>query len=210
MNITPVKFSQVGLYQNKTCNSSVSQNNSNFNSYSLQKNADTVSFSGLLRKPPMEKVLSELGVSKKIQKGFSAFFENSINFMKKFKKAIDTEDVPENLAKPAKKVADDGLELFGQIVSKGEVDPTLENRFLNNILSAMQDMRAELSSPKYDENPHLKNTILEAFDFFEEIIITPPQSKQEGIETLKRITKLIKDLTKDESIRKEFSEFMKK
>ena len=84
MYITPVNFSHPATGRNKTQNSfnlSISKSNYNLNSYGIQKNADTVSFSGLpLRKTPFEKALSELGLSKKVQKGITQFFDNGKNF----------------------------------------------------------------------------------------------------------------------------------
>ena len=205
MNITPVKFSQVGLYQNKTCNSSVSKNNSNFSSYSLQKNADTVSFSGLLRKSPIEKALSELGLSKKIQKGLSAFLENSLNFLKKFQKAIDTEDIPENLAKPVKQMVEDEVKMIEQLTTSRDVDSSLQRRLINNVINVTQDIKRELSNPQYDDASHMKDTIFDALDLAKTVSTTPSQTEHGILDILKRITQLLRELIKDDDVKKKLS-----
>lgn len=216
MYITPVNFSHPATGRNKTQNSfnlSISQSNYNLNSYGIQKNADTVSFSGLpLRKTPFEKALSELGLSKKVQKGITQFFDNGKNFFKKTIKSIDSEDIPEELsdeAKQLRQVGEDGLEYFRQLTTKGKIDPATEQQTMENMSNYIQTMRQQLSSPEFDDF-EMKGTFLDMFDFMDDMMKKPVESTQEGIDALKKMAGFFKELKKNEEFRSILSEVMKK
>ncbi|HIZ28725.1 MAG TPA: hypothetical protein H9673_06000 [Candidatus Adamsella sp.] len=216
MYITPVNFSHPATGRNKTQNSfnlSISQSNYNLNSYGIQKNADTVSFSGLpLRKTPFEKALSELGLSKKVQKGITQFFDNGKNFFKKIIKSIDSEDIPEELsdeAKQLRQVGEDGLEYFRQLTTKGKIDPATEQQTMENMSNYIQTMRQQLSSPEFDDF-EMKGTFLDMFDFMDDMMKKPVESTQEGIDALKKMAGFFKELKKNEEFRSILSEVMKK
>lgn len=212
MYIAPVNFSHPVTGRNKTQNSyssSTSKNNYNLNSY----NTDTVSFKGLsLRKTPFEKALSELGLSKKVQKGITQFFDNGKNFLKKIIKYIDSEDIPEELsdeAKQLRQVGEDGLEYFRQLTTKGKIDPATEQQTMENMSNYIQTMRQQLSSPEYDDL-ELKETFLDMFDFMDDMMKKPVESTQEGIDALKKMAGFFKELKKNEEFRSILSEVMKK
>lgn len=212
MYITPVNFSHPVTGRNKTQNSyssSTSKNNYNLNSY----NTDTVSFKGLsLRKTPFEKALSELGLSKKVQKGITQFFDNGKNFFKKIIKSIDSEDIPEELsdeAKQLRQVGEDGLEYFRQLTTKGKIDPATEQQTMENMSNYIQTMRQQLSSPEFDDF-EMKGTFLDMFDFMDDIMKKPVESTQEGIDALKKMAGFFKELKKNEEFRSILSEVMKK
>lgn len=216
MYITPVNFSHPATGRNKTQNSfnlSISQSNYNLNSYGIQKNADTVSFSGLpLRKTPFEKALSELGLSKKVQKGITQFFDNGKNFLKKIIKYIDSEDIPEELsdeAKQLRQVGEDGLELFRELTTKGKIDPATEQQTMENMSNYIQTMRQQLSSPEFDDF-EMKGTLLDMFDFVDEIMNKPVNSMQDVIDSLKKTAEFFKELKKNEEFRSILSEIMNK
>ena len=216
MYITPVNFSHPATGRNKTQNSfnlSISQSNYNLNSYGIQKNADTVSFSGLpLRKTPFEKALSELGLSKKVQKGITQFFDNGKNFLKKIIKYIDSEDIPEELsdeAKQLRQVGEDGLELFRELTTKGKIDPATEQQTMENMSNYIQTMRQQLSSPEFDDF-EMKGTFLDMFDFVDDIMNKPVNSMQDVIDSLKKTAEFFKELKKNEEFRSILSEVMKK
>ena len=216
MYITPVNFSHPATGRNKTQNSfnlSISQSNYNLNSYGIQKNADTVSFSGLpLRKTPFEKALSELGLSKKVQKGITQFFDNGKNFLKKIIKYIDSEDIPEELsdeAKQLRQVGEDGLELFRELTTKGKIDPATEQQTMENMSNYIQTMRQQLSSPEFDDF-EMKGTLLDMFDFVDEIMNKPVNSMQDVIESLKKTADFFKELKKNEEFRSILTEIMNK
>lgn len=216
MYITPVNFSHPATGRNKTQNSfnlSISKSNYNLNSYGIQKNADTVSFSGLpLRKTPFEKALSELGLSKKVQKGITQFFDNGKNFFKKTIKSIDSEDIPEELsdeAKQLRQVGEDGLEYFRQLTTKGKIDPATEQQTMENMSNYIQTMRQQLSSPEFDDF-EMKGTFLDMFDFMDDMMKKPVESTQEGIDALKKMAGFFKELKKNEEFRSILSEVMKK
>lgn len=216
MYITPVNFSHPATGRNKTQNSfnlSISQSNYNLNSYGIQKNADTVSFSGLpLRKTPFEKALSELGLSKKVQKGITQFFDNGKNFFKKIIKSIDSEDIPEELsdeAKQLRQIGEDGLEYFRQLTTKGKIDPATEQQTMENMSNYIQTMRQQLSSPEFDDF-EMKGTFLDMFDFMDDIMNKPVNSMQDVIDSLKKTAEFFKELKKNEEFRSILSEVMKK
>ena len=216
MYITPVNFSHPATGRNKTQNSfnlSISQSNYNLNSYGIQKNADTVSFSGLpLRKTPFEKALSELGLSKKVQKGITQFFDNGKNFFKKIIKSIDSEDIPEemnDIAKPLRQIGEDGLMYIRQLTAKGDVDPSIEKQTMENVSNYIQTMRQQLSAPEYDDL-ELKETFLDMFNFVDDMMKKPVESTQEGIDALKKMAGFFKELKKNEEFRSILSEVMKK
>lgn len=212
MYIAPVNFSHPVTGRNKTQNSyssSTSKNNYNLNSY----NTDTVSFKGLsLRKTPFEKALSELGLSKKVQKGITQFFDNGKNFFKKIIKSLDSEDIPEELsdeAKQLRQVGEDGLEYFRQLTTKGKIDPATEQQTMENMSNYIQTMRQKLSAPEYDDL-ELKETFLDMFDFMDDMMKKPVESTQEGIDALKKMAGFFKELKKNEEFRSILSEVMKK
>ena len=212
MYIAPVNFSHPVTGRNKTQNSyssSLSKNNYNLNSY----NTDTVSFKGLsLRKTPFEKALSELGLSKKVQKGITQFFDNGKNFFKKTIKSIDSEDIPEELsdeAKQLRQVGEDGLEYFRQLTTKGKIDPATEQQTMENMSNYIQTMRQQLSSPEFDDF-EMKGTFLDMFDFMDDMMKKPVESTQEGIDALKKMAGFFKELKKNEEFRSILSEVMKK
>ena len=216
MYITPVNFSHPATGRNKTqksFNLSISKSNYNLNSYGIQKNADTVSFSGLpLRKTPFEKALSELGLSKKVQKGITQFFDNGKNFFKKIIKSIDSEDIPEELsdeAKQLRQIGEDGLEYFRQLTTKGKIDPATEKQTMENVSNYIQIMRQQLSAPEYDDL-ELKETFLDMFNFVDDMMKKPVESTQEGIDALKKMAGFFKELKKNEEFRSILSEVMKK
>ena len=216
MYITPVNFSHPATGRNKTQNSfnlPISKSNYNLNSYGIQKNADTVSFSGLpLRKTPFEKALSELGLSKKVQKGITQFFDNGKNFLKKTIKSIDSEDIPEemnDIAKPLRQIGEDGLMYIRQLTAKGDVDPSIEKQTMENVSNYIQIMRQKLSAPEYDDL-ELKETFLDMFDFVDDMMKKPVESTQEGIDALKKMAGFFKELKKNEEFRSILSEVMKK
>lgn len=216
MYITPVNFSHPATGRNKTQNSfnlPISKSNYNLNSYGIQKNADTVSFSGLpLRKTPFEKALSELGLSKKVQKGITQFFDNGKNFFKKIIKSIDSEDIPEELsdeAKQLRQIGEDGLEYFRQLTTKGKIDPATEQQTMENMSNYIQTMRQQLSAPEYDDL-ELKETFLDMFNFVDDMMKKPVESTQEGIDALKKMAGFFKELKKNEEFRSILSEVMKK
>ena len=216
MYITPVNFSHPATGRNKTQNSfnlSISKSNYNLNSYGIQKNADTVSFSGLpLRKTPFEKALSELGLSKKVQKGITQFFDNGKNFFKKIIKSIDSEDIPEELsdeAKQLRQIGEDGLELFRELTTKGKIDPATEQQTMENMSNHIQTMRQQLSSPEFDDF-EMKGTFLDMFDFMDDIMNKPVNSMQDVIDSLKKTAEFFKELKKNEEFRSILSEVMKK
>ena len=212
MYIAPVNFSHPVTGRNKTQNSyssSLSKNNYNLNSY----NTDTVSFKGLpLRKTPFEKALSELGLSKKVQKGITQFFDNGKNFLKKTIKYIDSEDIPEemnDIAKPLRQIGEDGLMYIRQLTAKGDVDPSIEKQTMENVSNYIQIMRQKLSAPEYDDL-ELKETFLDMFDFVDDMMKKPVESTQEGIDALKKMAGFFKELKKNEEFRSILSEVMKK
>ena len=212
MYIAPVNFSHPVTGRNKTQNSyssSLSKNNYNLNSY----NTDTVSFKGLpLRKTPFEKALSELGLSKKVQKGITQFFDNGKNFFKKIIKYIDSEDIPEemnDIAKPLRQIGEDGLMYIRQLTAKGDVDPSIEKQTMENVSNYIQIMRQKLSAPEYDDL-ELKETFLDMFDFMDDMMKKPVESTQEGIDALKKMAGFFKELKKNEEFRSILSEVMKK
>lgn len=212
MYITPVNFSHPVTGRNKTQNSyssSLSKNNYNLNSY----NTDTVSFKGLsLRKTPFEKALSELGLSKKVQKGITQFFDNGKNFFKKIIKSIDSEDIPEemnDIAKPLRQIGEDGLMYIRQLTAKGDVDSSIEKQTMENVSNYIQIMRQKLSAPEYDDL-ELKETFLDMFDFMDDMMKKPVESTQEGIDALKKMAGFFKELKKNEEFRSILSEVMKK
>ncbi len=212
MYIAPVNFSHPVTGRNKTQNSyssSLSKNNYNLNSY----NTDTVSFKGLsLRKTPFEKALSELGLSKKVQKGITQFFDNGKNFLKKTIKSIDSEDIPEemnDIAKPLRQIGEDGLMYIRQLTAKGDVDPSIEKQTMENVSNYIQIMRQKLSAPEYDDL-ELKETFLDMFDFVDDMMKKPVESTQEGIDALKKMAGFFKELKKNEEFRSILSEVMKK
>lgn len=212
MYIAPVNFSHPVTGRNKTQNSyssSLSKNNYNLNSY----NTDTVSFKGLsLRKTPFEKALSELGLSKKVQKGITQFFDNGKNFLKKTIKSIDSEDIPEemnDIAKPLRQIGEDGLMYIRQLTAKGDVDPSIEKQTMENVSNYIQIMRQKLSAPEYDDL-ELKGTFLDMFDFVDDMMKKPVESTQEGIDALKKMAGFFKELKKNEEFRSILSEVMKK
>ena len=212
MYIAPVNFSHPVTGRNKTQNSyssSLSKNNYNLNSY----NTDTVSFKGLsLRKTPFEKALSELGLSKKVQKGITQFFDNGKNFFKKIIKYIDSEDIPEemnDIAKPLRQIGEDGLMYIRQLTAKGDVDPSIEKQTMENVSNYIQIMRQKLSAPEYDDL-ELKETFLDMFDFVDDMMKKPVESTQEGIDALKKMAGFFKELKKNEEFRSILSEVMKK
>lgn len=196
MYIAPVNFSHPVTGRNKTQNSyssSLSKNNYNLNSY----NTDTVSFKGLsLRKTPFEKALAELGLSKKVQKGITQFFDNGKNFFKKIIKYIDSEDIPEemnDIAKPLRQIGEDGLMYIRQLTAKGDVDPSIEKQTMENVSNYIQIMRQKLSAPEYDDL-ELKETFLDMFDFMDDMMKKPVESTQEGIDALKKMAGFFKEL----------------
>lgn len=212
MYIAPVNFSHPVTGRNKTQNSyssSTSKNNYNLNSY----NTDTVSFKGLsLRKTPFEKALSELGLSKKVQKGITQFFDNGKNFFKKIIKSIDSEDIPEELsdeAKQLRQVGEDGLMYLRQLTTKGDVDSSIEKQTMENVSNYIQTMRQQLSAPEYDDL-ELKETFLDMFNFVDDMMKKPVESTQEGIDALKKMAGFFKELKKNEEFRSILSEVMKK
>ncbi len=212
MYIAPVNFSHPVTGRNKTQNSyssSLSKNNYNLNSY----NTDTVSFKGLsLRKTPFEKALAELGLSKKVQKGITQFFDNGKNFFKKIIKYIDSEDIPEemnDIAKPLRQIGEDGLMYIRQLTAKGDVDPSIEKQTMENVSNYIQIMRQKLSAPEYDDL-ELKETFLDMFDFMDDMMKKPVESTQEGIDALKKMAGFFKELKKNEEFRSILSEVMKK
>ena len=212
MYIAPVNFSHPVTGRNKTQNSyssSLSKNNYNLNSY----NTDTVSFKGLsLRKTPFEKALSELGLSKKVQKGITQFFDNGKNFFKKIIKSIDSEDIPEemnDIAKPLRQIGEDGLMYIRQLTTKGDVDPSIEKQTMENMSNYIQTMRQKLSAPEYDDL-ELKETFLDMFNFVDDMMKKPVESTQEGIDALKKMAGFFKELKKNEEFRSILSEVMKK
>lgn len=212
MYIAPVNFSHPVTGRNKTQNSyssSLSKNNYNLNSY----NTDTVSFKGLsLRKTPFEKALAELGLSKKVQKGITQFFDNGKNFFKKIIKYIDSEDIPEemnDIAKPLRQIGEDGLMYIRQLTAKGDVDPSIEKQTMENVSNYIQIMRQKLSAPEYDDL-ELKETFLDMFDFVDDMMKKPVESTQEGIDALKKMAGFFKELKKNEEFRSILSEVMKK
>lgn len=212
MYIAPVNFSHPVTGRNKTQNSyssSLSKNNYNLNSY----NTDTVSFKGLsLRKTPFEKALSELGLSKKVQKGITQFFDNGKNFLKKTIKSLDSEDIPEemnDIAKPLRQIGEDGLMYIRQLTAKGDVDPSIEKQTMENVSNYIQIMRQKLSAPEYDDL-ELKETFLDMFDFVDDMMKKPVESTQEGIDALKKMAGFFKELKKNEEFRSILSEVMKK
>lgn len=212
MYIAPVNFSHPVTGRNKTQNSyssSLSKNNYNLNSY----NTDTVSFKGLsLRKTPFEKALAELGLSKKVQKGITQFFDNGKNFFKKTIKSLDSEDIPEELsdeAKQLRQVGEDGLEYFRQLTTKGKIDPATEQQTMENMSNYIQTMRQQLSSPEFDDF-EMKGTFLDMFDFMDDMMKKPVESTQEGIDALKKMAGFFKELKKNEEFRSILSEVMKK
>lgn len=212
MYITPVNFSHPVTGRNKTQNSyssSLSKNNYNLNSY----NTDTVSFKGLpLRKTPFEKALSELGLSKKVQKGITQFFDNGKNFLKKTIKSLDSEDIPEemnDIAKPLRQIGEDGLMYIRQLTAKGDVDPSIEKQTMENVSNYIQIMRQKLSAPEYDDL-ELKETFLDMFNFVDDMMKKPVESTQEGIDALKKMAGFFKELKKNEEFRSILSEVMKK
>lgn len=212
MYIAPVNFSHPVTGRNKTQNSyssSLSKNNYNLNSY----NTDTVSFKGLsLRKTPFEKALSELGLSKKVQKGITQFFDNGKNFLKKIIKSIDSEDIPEemnDIAKPLRQIGEDGLMYIRQLTAKGDVDPSIEKQTMENVSNYIQIMRQKLSAPEYDDL-ELKETFLDMFNFVDDMMKKPVESTQEGIDALKKMAGFFKELKKNEEFRSILSEVMKK
>lgn len=212
MYIAPVNFSHPVTGRNKTQNSyssSLSKNNYNLNSY----NTDTVSFKGLpLRKTPFEKALSELGLSKKVQKGITQFFDNGKNFFKKTIKYIDSEDIPEemnDIAKPLRQIGEDGLMYIRQLTAKGDVDPSIEKQTMENVSNYIQIMRQKLSAPEYDDL-ELKETFLDMFNFVDDMMKKPVESTQEGIDALKKMAGFFKELKKNEEFRSILSEVMKK
>ena len=212
MYIAPVNFSHPVTGRNKTQNSyssSLSKNNYNLNSY----NTDTVSFKGLsLRKTPFEKALSELGLSKKVQKGITQFFDNGKNFLKKTIKSLDSEDIPEemnDIAKPLRQIGEDGLMYIRQLTAKGDVDPSIEKQTMENVSNYIQIMRQKLSAPEYDDL-ELKETFLDMFDFMDDMMKKPVESTQEGIDALKKMAGFFKELKKNEEFRSILSEVMKK
>ena len=212
MYIAPVNFSHPVTGRNKTQNSyssSLSKNNYNLNSY----NTDTVSFKGLsLRKTPFEKALSELGLSKKVQKGITQFFDNGKNFFKKIIKSIDSEDIPEemnDIAKPLRQIGEDGLMYIRQLTAKGDVDPSIEKQTMENVSNYIQTMRQQLSAPEYDDL-ELKETFLDMFNFVDDMMKKPVESTQEGIDALKKMAGFFKELKKNEEFRSILSEVMKK
>lgn len=212
MYIAPVNFSHPVTGRNKTQNSyssSLSKNNYNLNSY----NTDTVSFKGLsLRKTPFEKALAELGLSKKVQKGITQFFDNGKNFLKKTIKSLDSEDIPEemnDIAKPLRQIGEDGLMYIRQLTAKGDVDPSIEKQTMENVSNYIQIMRQKLSAPEYDDL-ELKETFLDMFDFMDDMMKKPVESTQEGIDALKKMAGFFKELKKNEEFRSILSEVMKK
>lgn len=212
MYIAPVNFSHPVTGRNKTQNSyssSLSKNNYNLNSY----NTDTVSFKGLsLRKTPFEKALSELGLSKKVQKGITQFFDNGKNFFKKIIKSLDSEDIPEELsdeAKQLRQVGEDGLMYIRQLTTKGDVDSSIEKQTMENVSNYIQTMRQQLSAPEYDDL-ELKETFLDMFNFVDDMMKKPVESTQEGIDALKKMAGFFKELKKNEEFRSILSEVMKK
>ena len=212
MYIAPVNFSHPVTGRNKTQNSyssSLSKNNYNLNSY----NTDTVSFKGLsLRKTPFEKALSELGLSKKVQKGITQFFDNGKNFFKKIIKYIDSEDIPEemnDIAKPLRQIGEDGLMYIRQLTAKGDVDSSIEKQTMENVSNYIQIMRQKLSAPEYDDL-ELKETFLDMFNFVDDMMKKPVESTQEGIDALKKMAGFFKELKKNEEFRSILSEVMKK
>ena len=212
MYIAPVNFSHPVTGRNKTQNSyssSTSKNNYNLNSY----NTDTVSFKGLsLRKTPFEKALSELGLSKKVQKGITQFFDNGKNFFKKIIKSIDSEDIPEELsdeAKQLRQVGEDGLMYLRQLTTKGDVDSSIEKQTMENVSNYIQTMRQQLSAPEYDDL-ELKETFLDMFNFVDDMMKKPVESTQEGIDALKKMAGFFKELKKNKEFRSILSEVMKK
>lgn len=212
MYIAPVNFSHPVTGRNKTQNSyssSLSKNNYNLNSY----NTDTVSFKGLpLRKTPFEKALSELGLSKKVQKGITQFFDNGKNFLKKTIKSLDSEDIPEemnDIAKPLRQIGEDGLMYIRQLTAKGDVDPSIEKQTMENVSNYIQIMRQKLSAPEYDDL-ELKETFLDMFNFVDDMMKKPVESTQEGIDALKKMAGFFKELKKNEEFRSILSEVMKK
>lgn len=212
MYIAPVNFSHPVTGRNKTQNSyssSLSKNNYNLNSY----NTDTVSFKGLsLRKTPFEKALSELGLSKKVQKGITQFFDNGKNFLKKTIKSIDSEDIPEemnDIAKPLRQIGEDGLMYLRQLTTKGDVDSSIEKQTMENVSNYIQIMRQKLSAPEYDDL-ELKETFLDMFNFVDDMMKKPVESTQEGIDALKKMAGFFKELKKNEEFRSILSEVMKK
>ena len=212
MYIAPVNFSHPVTGRNKTQNSyssSLSKNNYNLNSY----NTDTVSFKGLsLRKTPFEKALAELGLSKKVQKGITQFFDNGKNFFKKIIKYIDSEDIPEemnDIAKPLRQIGEDGLMYIRQLTAKGDVDPSIEKQTMENVSNYIQIMRQKLSAPEYDDL-ELKETFLDMFNFVDDMMKKPVESTQEGIDALKKMAGFFKELKKNEEFRSILSEVMKK
>lgn len=162
----------------------------------FKKNADTVSFSGLpLRKTPFEKALSELGLSKKVQKGITQFFDNGKNFLKKTIKYIDSEDIPEemnDIAKPLRQIGEDGLMYIRQLTAKGDVDPSIEKQTMENVSNYIQIMRQKLSAPEYDDL-ELKETFLDMFNFVDDMMKKPVESTQEGIDALKKWQDFLKN-----------------
>ena len=212
MYIAPVNFSHPVTGRNKTQNSyssSLSKNNYNLNSY----NTDTVSFKGLpLRKTPFEKALSELGLSKKVQKGITQFFDNGKNFLKKTIKSLDSEDIPEemnDIAKPLRQIGEDGLMYIRQLTAKGDVDPSIEKQTMENVSNYIQIMRQKLSAPEYDDL-EVKETFLDMFNFVDDMMKKPVESTQEGIDALKKMAGFFKELKKNEEFRSILSEVMKK
>ena len=212
MYIAPVNFSHPVTGRNKTQNSyssSLSKNNYNLNSY----NTDTVSFKGLsLRKTPFEKALAELGLSKKVQKGITQFFDNGKNFLKKTIKSLDSEDIPEemnDIAKPLRQIGEDGLMYIRQLTAKGDVDPSIEKQTMENVSNYIQIMRQKLSAPEYDDL-ELKETFLDMFNFVDDMMKKPVESTQEGIDALKKMAGFFKELKKNEEFRSILSEVMKK
>lgn len=179
----------------------------------FKKNADTVSFSGLpLRKTPFEKSLAELGLSKKVQKGITQFFDNGKNFFKKTIKSIDSEDIPEemnDIAKPLRQIGEDGLMYIRQLTTKGDVDSSIEKQTMENVSNYIQIMRQKLSAPEYDDL-ELKETFLDMFDFMDDMMKKPGESTQEGIDALKKMAGFFKELKKNEEFRSILSEVMKK
>ena len=179
----------------------------------FKKNADTVSFSGLpLRKTPFEKSLAELGLSKKVQKGITQFFDNGKNFFKKIIKYIDSEDIPEemnDIAKPLRQIGEDGLMYIRQLTTKGKIDPATEQQTMENMSNYIQTMRQQLSSPEFDDF-EMKGTFLDMFDFMDDMMKKPVESTQEGIDALKKMAGFFKELKKNEEFRSILSEVMKK
>ena len=101
------------------------------------------------------------------------------------------------------------MELFRELTTKGKIDPATEQQTMENMSNYIQTMRQQLSSPEFDDF-EMKGTLLDMFDFVDEIMNKPVNSMQDVIDSLKKTAEFFKELKKNEEFRSILSEIMNK